>query len=216
MRFDWIADKLNHSIVDLAGAPVYVVAADEAPRFMLPGAYGLCDVNLCWGLRPILQSRGRWQGPGFACLVVDDPNVDAPAVAIHEAGHELCRPPRSLTEQRFESLTDNTKNWVATELFDWSDSSLSNVPSRAGHELSFLRAVAHVRYRMEKLGDVLVSPLDLVPHSRYAISPFADYYKAFEPELIDRVNEPVRTIVASEMPPASAELWESDLLANPI
>lgn len=209
---NYISAVLAATVHDLQGV-AYVMPACTAPE-VIGGNAGVQHPLLSFRFRDELQAAGLWRGPGFTCLVRED--VPTLEVATHELGHWLCDPPFAAdADARFDAATEEIKTLATTRLWEAMP---DHVPAPevlpwlvgGNHDLQFLRAVAHVAWRVEAAGGY-VCQLDLLPPHGYQLSPFSDYFRAFRDELSSRADEPIRSILSTCTTDAASKLWLSDV-----
>jgi len=218
---------------ELRSGPLYVVEADEPdlpPEYRLYGTRGLYAPFLDVALAGWLRSRDRWQGRGPLILINvealrDEADQDAGgdrdladalcrgrtvAVLTHELAHVL----ELGIDRREFPLWDEASEAAATTIRRWAlDDYTPPAEPWHGHGGDWLRLLAHVTYRAERLiGERLPEPW-LIGGANFGLSAYGCYSFALgdEPERLANLSFDE---IKAEAPPAEfISLWRSDIQA---
>ena len=187
---------------DIDAKPIYLVDAADLGLAMtdtLAFTNRSCDLML----RPFLESTGRWRGRGFACVIdrqVLDP-VQRIGVVLHELAHWL-----DTGDQPDHPVMSRRQPAAAMELSDAIVGSLT-IPAWFGHEERFVRAAAHLAYRVAGLIEA-VRPRHLRFIGPYHREPFSEavFMDALSDELTR--SDSIRSVLDTAAPEAFVERWE--------
>jgi hypothetical protein len=218
-EYDAIAGLLTAALPEL-GETCYIVPGSAAPDALGTIAGGMTGRLLPFRLRPYLLERGLWRGPQyFGCIIADEPELvdfgfDPLAVAIHEVGHHFDSTPIPLTEEKLASAPEHLQRFVTNDMWAQSDEVYQPPPEPwllwGDHGLPFLRACAHVFYRVSQVTDRFICERKIIDSRRYGLTNIPTYFAAMRDEVRERAHEPVAEIIKTEPPAAAAALFQSD------
>lgn len=220
---------------DFGSTPVYIVNAGDIggrlPEQVYPATRGHClafaGVDLSEHLRSCLAERGRWHGPGFACVLYPDrlvkqfPNSASErltagvGVLVHEAAHyleQVLHPRRSRSPERLRAFIEG----VAADPLLRSYHLCKGPPAAAQHGAPWIRASLHLWHRAKQLHPGLTADHCVIAGPRYGLRPPCDYAAALAGELLSRQELPITAILNNIRPPqAFVSLWERDAGRHP-
>lgn len=217
------------------GMPCYIVnagdIAGQIPEQAYPASRGHClafaGVDLSEHLKSFLSERGRWHGPGFACVVYPDrlarqvPHsaserlTTGVGVLVHEAAHyleQVLHPRRSRTRERLQAFIEG----VAADPLLQTYHLVKGPPAAAAHGAPWIRASLHLWHRTKQLHAGLTADHCVIAGPRYGLRPPCDYAAALAGELLSLQELPITAILTNVRPPESfVRLWESDAGRHP-
>jgi hypothetical protein len=171
----------------LRGCGGLFVPAVDAMKFGIPAGCGLAAVD-------VQQLRGLW-----------DPVGRVVSVAAHEVAHAAAD---AVSEIEFPQLPSDPE----AEPTIWTPSKLAGIgrPPWLGHDSKFLRAAAHVVYRLRCAG---LTPAErwCFPPDVYGVSSLERYTEALQGEPERLVGVPIVAAMQTEAPEAFLKLWAADL-----
>jgi hypothetical protein len=203
---------LRQTVPDLRDTPCYILTTDDAPR-----AFGQCDDDLRGStsnlfdlaMEPLLTKLSRWCGRGFCCYL-HLPGIESAEEFAATVLHENCHWLSSDVSPDGVSPAHAAFPWIMKAMTSAPDAADASLPRWHNHEVSFLRAACHVRYRAWLQG----FPLDLADvgfgGSMYGCAPAAFYRAALHDEVRQRDTEPIRDILQTAPPTELATLWRED------
>lgn len=218
---------VRRSVVDFAACPIYIIHRGDVER-SLPDwpAWAATDpgrATLAWTapildvvLRDWLRSRGRWRGRGPA-MVVDVPAVTAEvrsagpvhrrklarslllATVIHELSHALSHPGRwwRVVQEPPRIFHHPPPSKIVA----------SQAQDDASHELSFVRAAAHLIHRVNRhlpTGEIQVHFADVTMDA--FVNPF-EFTRAFATECHALADQPIVSLLSLPLPRAACAAW---------
>lgn len=225
---DQAADLIRSIVPELADGPLYVVQSDAGglPSQYRNGFVGLHSPWLDVALSSWLRDRGEWRGRGPA-VVVNAPSLryDAErdagtdqafadelfqgrltAVLVHELAHVVEGP---IDRREFPELAAASRQ--ATEAVRrWSADNTPPAVPWQGHGGDWLRLLAHVHHRAERLLDRRL-PTPWVCGDNYQLAPYLAYRTALADEPERLRGQTFETIRNTAPPEAFVDLWRNDV-----
>ena len=212
-------------IPDIAARPLYIVqpAADSMmTREMIGHRTGCYFPHLDSALRPMLESEGRWQGPGVAivvdawtCFVLARDDYDGERAVIgttlHELAHWLDRPEETeVPSDQYARITT-----AFAERAERESKPRVFSPDFLSHGESFIRLCAHLWYRCGRGGGIYLRPRWFCFGNHYVGLEMLDspdeYIAALGEELSECAGLPLRQLAAMEPPREFTALWDKTL-----
>ena len=182
-----IRDSREVPAVRMAECSGLFVPAVDASRFGIPVGCGLAVVDV-QQLLPLSDAVGR------IC-----------SVAGHEVAHAAAD---AVSEIEFPQLPSDPE----AEPTIWTPTKLAGIgrPQWLGHGPDFLRAAAHVAYRLWQ-ADLPVSLAWLANHEAYNLSSFGWYFSELREECERLADRPIIEALLARAPAGFVELWAADL-----
>lgn len=201
----------------VTGVACYLVASSELDMRLHPNIGGFFAQDMSPIIREKLPNRFQGIRPTIVvnseCYTLEmdlDDRIACRAIVGHEYTHvcELWSPELATAEQANPvALTIEIQTQILIEPTTWSSPKL---PAWIWHNERFIRALAHVKHRMDR-ARFPVAPNLAFPPALYDLRrTLGDYSKALGGELEDRAGEPIATILASEPPKAFSRMWAED------
>jgi len=173
------------------------------------------DSRLAWccagrhlGIRDELRRLGLWRGFWPSTVIfVAEPSIE---VLIHELGHVL--PARSVIVDDGDEPTPEQRDYQTAQLTRWASrvDEAGRVPWH-GHDVRFVRRVAHLLRRAEQLGhDVSYNALN-VASDRYGLSHVHSYLERFAHEPAMSVHRTFDEIDQLPFPDPVLRLFADDV-----
>jgi hypothetical protein len=173
--------------LQLKGCAGLFVPSADASRFGIPAGCGLAAVD-------VRQLLGLW-----------DPVSRVVSVAAHEVAHAAAD---AVSEIEFPQLPSDPEAQPKI----WTPSKLAGIgrPPWLGHGPEFLRACAHVVYRLRCAG---LTPEErwCFPPDVYKVSSLERYTEALQGEPERLAGVPIVAAMQTEAPAGFVELWAADL-----
>lgn len=183
-----VRDSREVPAVRMAECSGLFVPAVDAMKFGIPVGYGLAAVDV----QQLLQ---LW-----------DPLGRVVSTAAHEVAHAV--------QDELETISFGPAIETAegSEAKIWTPERLQKVgrPPWLGHGPDFLRAAAHVAFRMWE-ADLPVSLAWIVNHEAYGLSPFASYFSELREECERLADRPIVQALRTEAPEAFLSVWREDV-----
>jgi hypothetical protein len=201
---------------DLDGVPVYLLTTSDAPHVFgrcEPGLRGSTTSLFDLAMQPFLTKLGRYCGRGFCCYL-HLPGIETAevfvATVLHEAAHWLS------SDTSPDNASPHLAQFVPTmmALTSPSDAVYSELPLWHNHELDFVRAAAHVRFRTLHHGFGWCAADVSFGGSTYGLSDRHEYMSVMRDECYQRASDSIRSILETEPPQSLVSLWERDTHAK--
>lgn len=195
-------------------APVYLVdAADAAAVLDTPKGIGAFTAPLLsYRLKPILEARGEWNGPGFAAVVVPgwfETIRHLAAGVLHEYSHAA--PYQTLLDAAFPcGLPDAAPAWA--ERTDRQVTLTTETEERpwTHHGPDFARLAMHATHRLNAAGGA-VDPAWVFTGRWYLLSAADQYLAALGDEPERLASLPLAEVAKVEAPASFRDFAAADL-----
>lgn len=209
--------ELEKTLTAIAGQRFYLTTADELGLTISHNCGGFA----CGGLSRLVEAKlpGRFTGDRatvvlnetqFSDRFDDDDLRYLNAIVAHELAHCCDMWPGALPvyPASAEAIALEVQSQVKLPPRDWHRGP-NKLPTWHGHQDRFLRALAHVQFRLNQIG-LNVDSFLAFPDQYYELEPLPCYVADLESELEARQREPIGQILASEPPRLFSELWRID------
>lgn len=220
-----LADELAAA----GGAPVYVLGSDELPAPETATWTGWTVVDLDLEAYPFLKSAGRWRGRGPAVVLcwfglacrsgcIRELVGRYLATLIHELAHVAARASIDVPIVPVETPETNDAATAETKLrraFRERSRRIEcpcpeTLPTFAGHDLFFLRALVHLVHRSHTLG-IDVDLADAFDAEGHGLSALESYAAALGDEPTIFHSLPISEVMRLPVPDALLELYSADV-----
>ena len=183
-----VRDSREVPAVRMAECSGLFTPSADASRFGVPAGCGLAAVDV------------------QQLLPLSDPIGRVVSVAAHEMAHGVQDALESIC---FGDAIETPEDFEPTI---WTPGRLQEVgrPPWSGHGPEFLRAAAHVAFRMWEAG-LPVSLAWIVNHEAYGLSPFSWYFSELLEECKRRAGVPIVAALQTEAPAGFRALWREDV-----